>query len=132
MGFVWRWIFAFALLAVTYNPTQVNYIRWAQAQYQAQLPLVALAGLLLLVGYIVYLRATVRSIGIFGVLLTMAVIGTAVWVLYDRGVISLSDPTANTWIALFALSVVLAIGLSWSIVRRKLSGQLDVDDHDDT
>jgi hypothetical protein len=30
-----------------------------------------------------------------------------------------------------ALSVVLGVGLSWSFVRRAISGQVDVDDTDD-
>ena len=47
------------------------------------------------------------------------------------GIISLDNPTINTWIAIFALSVVLSVGLSWSIVRRRLSGQADVDDIDE-
>jgi hypothetical protein len=31
-------------------------------------------------------------------------------------------------IILIALSLVMGVGLSWSIIRRRLSGQLDVDD----
>lgn len=130
MGFLLRWVFAFGLLAVTYNPTDVNYLRWALDNRDGSLSLVVLAGLILLVGYIVYLRATLRSIGIFGMLLILAVAGTVIWVLFDQGVISLDNPTINTWIAIFALSLVLAVGLSWSIVRRKLTGQTDVDDID--
>ena len=131
MGFIIRWVFAFVLLALTYNPTQWNFVRWSMTNYEAQLPLTVLFGLILLVGYIIYLRATLRSIGMFGMLLILAVVGTLLWVLYDQGVISLDNPTINTWIAIVALSVVLAIGLSWSIVRRKLSGQADVDDVDE-
>ena len=131
MGFVLRWIFAFVLLAATYNPTAWNYVRWAQENSETRLSLVVLGGLILLVGYIIYLRATLRSIGIFGTLLVLAVVGTVIWVLFDQGVISLDNPTINTWIAIFALSLVLAIGLSWSIVRRRLSGQADVDDVDE-
>jgi hypothetical protein len=130
MGFVIRWVFAFGLLALTYNPTPWNYSQWAMANYQAQLPLAAFLGLVLLVGYIIYVRATMHSIGVFGMLLVLAVVGTALWVLYDQGFISLANPTVNTWIALVAMATVLAIGLSWSIVRRKLSGQVDVDDFD--
>ena len=78
-----------------------------------------------------YLRATLRSIGIFGMVLVLAVVGTLLWVLFDQGMINLDNPTVNTWIAIVALSVVLAIGLSWSIVRRKLSGQADIDDADE-
>ncbi|MEO1240160.1 MAG: DUF6524 family protein, partial [Pseudomonadota bacterium] len=40
-------------------------------------------------------------------------------------------PSFNTWLGLVVLSIVLAIGLSWSIVRRRISGQADVDDVDE-
>lgn len=131
MGFVIRWVFAFLLLAVTYNPTEWNYVRWSMANYQTNLSLTVFLGLVLLVGYIIYLRATLRSIGLFGMILILAVVGTLLWVLFDQGVISLDNPTINTWIAIVALSVVLAVGLSWSIIRRKLTGQADVDDVDE-
>jgi len=131
MGFIIRWIFAFVLLAATYNPTEWNYVRWSMVNYETRLSLTALFGLILLVGYIIYLRATLRSIGVFGMILILAVVGTVLWVLFDQGVVSFADPTINTWIGIVALSVVLAIGLSWSIVRRRLSGQADVDDIDE-
>ena len=131
MGFVIRWIFAFVLLAVTYNPTQWNYVRWAMDNRDGSLSLVVLGGLILLIGYIIYLRATLRSIGLFGMILILAIVAAVIWVLFDQGVISLDNPTINTWIAIFALSVVLSVGLSWSIVRRRLSGQADVDDVDE-
>lgn len=131
MGFVIRWIFAFVLLAATYNPTQWNYVRWSMENADTNLSMTVLLGLVLFVGYIIYLRATLRSIGIFGMILILAVVGTLLWVLFDQGVISLDNPTINTWIAIVAMSVVLAVGLSWSIVRRKLTGQADMDDVDD-
>lgn len=131
MGFVIRWVFAFGLLAATFNPTQWNYVRWAQAEYDVQLPLVVLLGLILLVGYIIYLRATLRSIGGFGMALVLAIVAALIWVLYDYGVLDLSNRDFTVWIGLLALSFVLGIGLSWSLVRRKLSGQADVDDVDE-
>ena len=63
MGFLLRWLFAFVLVAVTYNPTDYNFVRWAATEGQNQLSVTVLAGLVLLVGYIIYLRATLRSIG---------------------------------------------------------------------
>lgn len=128
MGFLLYWLFAFVLLAATYNPTQWNYVRWTMTNYEDRLSIAVLAGLILLIGYIIYLRATLRSIGLFGMLLVLAVAGTLIWVLFDQGLINLSNPTVNTWIGIAVLSVVLAIGLSWSIVRRTLSGQSDMDD----
>lgn len=128
MGFLWRWLFAFGLLGATYNPTQYSYVRWAADHGHANLSIAVLVGLVLLVGYIIYLRATLRSIGGFGMALVLAVVGAMIWVLYDLGLLNLNDPGMNTWLALFALSTVLGIGLSWSHVRRYLSGQADVDD----
>src|SRR6056297_1613160 len=105
MGFLLRWGFAFGLLAATYNPTAWNYVRWAEANWPDQTPLAVLIGLVLLTVYIVFLIAILRGI--------------------DR-----QDPTANTWIAIVALSLLLAVGMYWGIVWRRLTGQVEVDDDD--
>ncbi len=128
MGFLLRWLFAFGLVAATYNPTAYNFTSWAMTDGQDQLSITVLVGLVLLVGYIIYLRATLRSIGAFGMILILALVGALLWVAYDFGLLDLQNRTLTVWIGIIALSLVLGIGLSWSIVRRKLSGQADVDD----
>lgn len=128
MGFLLRWLFAFVLLAVTYNPTSYNYVRWAQDSWESSLPLAVLFGLVLLVVYVVFLTAVFRGIGRLGVLLILAVCAALVWVLYDFGWLSLENPSALVWVALIALSVVLAIGMYWGILWRRISGQIEVDD----
>ena len=131
MGIFIRWLFAFLLLTLTYNPTEWNFVRWSRENYDDFLSLVVLLGLVLAIGYIIYLRATVRSIGGVGMLLVLAVVGALLWVLYDLGLLSLDNRDLNVWLGIFALSLVLGIGLSWSHVRRQLSGQADVDDVED-
>lgn len=130
MWFVLPWLTAFALLAATYNPTSFNYVKWVMTQGERPVSLMVLAGLLLLIGYIIYLRATLRSIGGFGMLLVLALVGALLWVLYDFGVLSIDNTGLNVWLGLLALSLVLGVGLSWSHVRRALSGQADMDDVD--
>ena len=131
MGFIIRWLCAYALLAITFNPTQYNYINWLRDYGHMNMSLAVLLGLLLFIGYVVYLRATLRSIGGFGMILVLAVVAAGLWVLFDYGVLRLDNPDFNVWLGLLALSFVLGIGLSWSIVRRALSGQADVDDIED-
>lgn len=131
MGFVIRWLAAFVLLALTFNPTDLNFVRWAQDAWNTQTPFVVLAGLVLLTGYIIYLRATFRSIGAFGMGLIAAIFAALVWVLIDMGILDLANRSLNVWLGLLALSLILGIGLSWSIVRRRLTGQTDVDDIDE-
>ncbi|MFW2542118.1 DUF6524 family protein [Primorskyibacter sp. 2E107] len=131
MSFFLRWLFALLLLTATYNPSPWNFVRWASENWQAQLPLTVLLALVLLVGYVIYLRATLRSIGAFGMALVLALVGALLWVLWDFGLFDLSDPKLMTWVGILALSLVLGVGLSWSIIRRKLSGQVDMDDVED-
>ncbi|TCO70859.1 DUF6524 family protein [Rhodovulum euryhalinum] len=130
-GLLLRCLIAFVLLSLTYNPTRWNFVHWARGAWAEDMPMVALAGLLLLTGYVIYLRATLRSIGAFGMALVAALVAALLWVLVDRGFVSLDNPGLNTWIGIAALSVILGVGLSWSLIRRRLSGQADVDDVDE-
>ena len=61
-------------------------------------------------------------------LLVVALVGSSLWVLYDLGILRLDNRSFNLWLGLVALSFVLGISLSWSIFRRAVSGQADVDD----
>ena len=131
MGFFLRWIFAFLLLAATINPTPYNYLNMLTGRLNAHLSIVVLCGLVLLVGYIIYLRATLRSIGAFGMALILALFAALLWVAVDLGLINLQNPTLNMWIALVAGATVLGVGLYWSHIRRALSGQSDMDDIDE-
>ena len=131
MGFLTRWVAAFGLLSLTFNPTQYNYVQWLRDYGDQNLSIAVLVGLLLAVGYIIYLRATLRSIGTAGMVLVLAVVGALLWVLSDVGLLTLEDRDFNLWLGLAAMSLVLGIGLSWSHVRRALSGQTDMDDVDE-
>lgn len=128
MGILLRWLGAFGLLAATYNPTQWNYVAWVQANWATQMPLSVFLGLLLAVGFLIYIVATLRSIGAFGVILIAAIFGAGLWVLIDWGVLSLTNSALNMWLGLLALSLILGMGLSWSILRQRLSGQATVDE----
>lgn len=132
MFFLLRWLFAFILLAATYNPTRFNFFRWVDMALkgEASAPIVVIAGMILFIGYVIYVRATLRSIGIFGILLVAGLIGAIGWALYDFGILRFEDPGLVTWLANISLSLILGVGMSWSMIRRRLTGQLDVDDVD--
>ncbi|MBW7921221.1 MAG: hypothetical protein H3C51_03885 [Rubellimicrobium sp.] len=130
MKFALRWVFAFLLVALTYNPTRWNYIAWVRDHFTANMPLAILLGLILFAGYVVFVSATLRSIGPFGVILVLALLLVLLWFLADSGILSLQSGAVNTWLGIIALSVVLGTGMTWSIIWRRISGQIDVDDAD--
>jgi hypothetical protein len=90
-----------------------------------------LSAVVLLIGWSIYLRATFRSLGIFGLTLAFAFFGIIVWWLIDSGLLGLENTDIATYIALFSLSAVLATGMSWPHIRRRLSGQADMADIDE-
>ncbi len=126
-----RWAAALILVFITYNPTSLNYVRWAIDSYATNLSVVILLGLILFVAYAVFVRATLQSIGKIGIGMIVTVIGVLLWVLYDKGLLDPANSTLMTWIGLVGLSLVLGIGLSWSIIRRRISGQVDTRHSDD-
>ena len=88
------------------------------------------AGVLLVIGWAIYLRATVRSLGIIGIILAVAFFGSVTWLLVQSQILSLENITILTYVLLVMLSAVLATGISWSHIRRRMTGQADVDEVD--
>ena len=66
--------------------------------------------------------------GRLGTVLAGAFFAVIVWLLVQWGLVSLNSGTTIQWLGLLVMSGVLAIGMSWSHVRRRLSGQYDTDE----
>ena len=75
----------------------------------------ALAGVAMVILCVIYLRATWRAIGPIGLTLAAAFLGALIWVTIDLGLRDLERPTIVTWVLLFALATILAIGIVLSI-----------------
>lgn len=130
-SFLGRWIFALALVLGSYNPTEWCYFSWATAETTTFGPIVAIVGLVLLIGWIMFIRATFMSMGWLGITLGAALFGCIVWLMVDQGWLALESEGTIAWVVLIILSLILAVGMSWSHIRRRMSGQFDVDEKDD-
>jgi len=130
-GFLLRVAFALALVLLTYNPSGYSYAHMLQAGFSAITPLEAVLGILLLIGWFVFLRATLSSIGPLGMVLLLALFAAFVWLIISWGWVKLSSTGALVWISLVVLSLILAVGMSWAHLYRRWSGQATVEDTDD-
>jgi hypothetical protein len=126
--FAIRLLFALALVLGTYNPSGKSYSHWLINNFSEFTPLMALAGVSVLIGWAIFLNSTFRSLGTLGVVLGLAFFGCVVWVMIDSGIISTEGNNIVAWITLVLVAAILAVGMSWSHLRRKWSGQQDVDD----
>ena len=126
-SFLWRLLFAVLLVGATYNPEGYSYYHWALADFSTFGPEQSVVGVLLLIGWVIYLRATLRSLGLLGLILVIALCASLVWLITSWGWISPDSPRAISYVSLVIIALVLATGMSWSHVRRRISGQADVD-----
>jgi hypothetical protein len=128
-AFLGRWLFSAILVFGTFNPTPYCYVNWVTGSEFGPIP--ALATIVLLIAWIVFLRATFLAMGMLGVVLAIALFGCLAWLLIDLGAFHLDSSSAVIWLALVVASLVLATGLSWAHIRRAISGQVSVDDVED-
>jgi hypothetical protein len=127
---VLRLVFALVIVLFTYNPSGFSFFHWARDAFLGSSlgPLHVLAGLALLVGWILFVQATRQSLGLLGVLLVAALFGVLVWMLFYYDVLEPGSSATLQWLALIGVAVVLTVGMSWAHLRRRLSGQATVDE----
>ena len=131
-GFLARLVGTLVLVLATYNPSGTSFVHWVKkdAAEGTLGPEHFVVGVLLVIGWVILLTATQQSMGTLGLVLVAALLGGMVWLLIDLGVFSIDSSSELTWIILIALAIALAIGLSWSHVWRRLTGQFDTDEDD--
>jgi hypothetical protein len=127
-GFSLRFLFGLILVFSTYNPESYSYLHWIKDTFPKISAIQAFIGVILLIGWAVFIRAAMRSLGAIGLVLALAFFGTLIWLMVDKGIIPADSIRAITYIVEFVLAAILSTGLTWSHVRRRLSGQMDTDD----
>ena len=129
--FLIRFLFALVLVLCTYNTSTYSFTHWVLNTFPNITPYIAIAGLLLTIGWVIYIRATILSLGTIGITLAAALFASFVWLFIYLGLLDLDSVSIFSWLVLVMLSILLGLGMSWSHIRRKLSGQVDTDRVDD-
>lgn len=131
VGFLLRFIAGLVLVLASYNPDGYSYFDWVAKDFPSITAFQAFVGVALIVGWAIYIRAAIRSLGVIGLTLATAFFGTLLWLVVDMGLVSVDNVRIITYLILVLLAMVLSTGLSWSHIRRRLSGQMDTMDSDE-
>lgn len=129
-GIALRFLFALLLVLLSYNPSGYSYFHWLYSSLDVITPYVVIAGLVLLIGWGTYIKATLNSLGLLGVVILAALLGCLVWLFIYWGWLSMDDVSALAWIVEVLLAALLTVGMCWSHLTRRMSGQVDVDADD--
>ena len=113
------------LVSASYNPSGYSYYHWVMRSgsdfWVAKLFLL----FVLVTGYIICVNATIRSLGLLLGVPLLLVLATLIWLASDRGWLDLSDWLQRTLAFELALVLILGTGVSFSLIRYRLSGQMD-------
>ncbi len=129
-GFAWRLLLALVVVLITYNPTHYSFLDWLRASVNGHTlgPEHAVAGIALFGGWLFVITATRRALGSLGLIVLVAFIGALVWWFVDIGWLNATSRSSIEWIVLIGLAVVLAVGMSWALIWRRVTGQVTVED----
>jgi hypothetical protein len=127
-GFLLRAAFSLLLVLLTFNPSGYSYVHMVAKDFPNITPVEAVCGIVLLIGWIVFLGATLKSIGLIGMVLAFALCGAVIWMIVSWGWVTLDNTNALVWIGLIVLALILAIGMAWSHLYRRWTGQATVDE----
>jgi len=127
-SFIVRFILAIVVVFSTYNPEGVSYYHWVTEDLSTFSALKAFIGVILIIGWVILIRATLGSLGAIGILLAAAFFGLAIWLVIDVLGLSTDSTRVISYIIEIMLASVLSIGVSWSHIRRRISGQDDTDE----
>lgn len=132
-SFALRLAFTLVLVLITFNPTGYSYVQWLRGSMSPNTlgPEHAVAGIALLGGWAIVVSATQRALGSLGLIILAAFLAAVVWWLVDAGILATTSMTAIEWITLVCLAVALAVGMSWSFIWRRMTGQYEVDEVND-
>ena len=118
------------LVLLTFNPSGWSYAHWLKDTFPRVEPMQAVAGLVLLIGWIFVINATLRAIGKLGVVLGALLFAAIIWLFVSWGWVELSGKGTLVWLVLVMLGVLMGVGLSWSHLQRRIAGQAVVDEVD--
>ena len=125
-GFLIRWLAMILLVFTTYNGSSFNFVTWILNGPWNQAPFMLCVGAVLGIAYLFVIRATAQSLGSTGTILFAALFAGIIWALVALGLITLNEHTVVLYAVLICIATLLAVGMSWSIIQRRITGQIDV------
>jgi hypothetical protein len=127
LGILVRFLAALALVFATWNPTGWSFYHWLMGTLSNVTALLVFAGVVLVIGWFLFLHATLESLGLLGIILTLAFFGSLTWLVFDLGWLSTSQGVLS-YVVLVVIAAILAVGMSWAHIWRRLSGRVEMEE----
>jgi hypothetical protein len=130
IGILMRFLAALVLVFATWNPTGWSFVHWLISTLPNVTAGLVFVGVVLVIGWLLFLHATLESLGLIGIILALAFFSSLTWCIFNLGWLSASHDVLS-YVILVVISAILAVGMAWSHIWRRLSGRVEMEeDHD--
>jgi Family of unknown function (DUF6524) len=126
VGIALRLVLAIALVLATFNPSGHSFYHWFVEPPLGLTPTKSFLGVGLLIAWVVCLRTAYVALGTIGLILGFLLLGSFAWMLFDMDLLHAAGRGTMVWIGLVVFGAVLGFGLSWSLIRARTTGQIEV------
>lgn len=126
LGILTRTLSCFLLVFATWNPEGYSYFDWVVRDQDSLLSAKVAIGTFLFGCYVLYLRATWVSLGILGIAALASVVLTGYLSMRRLGLLDAAAPFWSGYIVLVLLAITLSVGICWSHMKRRITGQSQV------
>jgi len=127
LGILLRFLAALVLVFATWNPSGWSFVDWLMRTQPNVTSGLVFTGVVLVIGWFLFLHATLESLGLLGLILALAFFGSLTWFVFDLGWLS-TDQEVVSYVVMVVIAAILAVGMAWSHIWHRLSGQVDVDE----
>ena len=130
LGILIRFLAALVLVFATWNPTGWSFVHWLISTLPNVTAGLVFVGVILVIGWMLFLHATLESLGLLGIILALAFFGSLTWLIFNFGWLSTGQEVLS-YVVLVVISAILAVGMAWSRIWRRLSGRVEVEEGHD-
>jgi len=120
-----RWLMAAAVVFSAYNPSGYSYYHWV-TRTEGISPLQVFAGLAIFISAVAIVRMAFLSVGYIGSTIIATLVMMAILLCVGLDFIEIETIEITTYTIQFWISFVLAVGMGWSFIQRRISGERDV------
>jgi hypothetical protein len=127
LGILIRFLAALVLVFATWNPMGWSFVDWFMGSLPNVTAGLVFAGIVLMIGWFLFLHATLESLGLLGIILALAFFGSLTWLVFDLDLLSTGQEVLS-YVGLVVIAAILAVGMAWSHIWRRLSGRVEVEE----
>ena len=120
-------LMSLALAIGTWNPSGYHFIHYISNVENILSGFTPFAILIMFALWLLAIKSIFQSLKLYGAILTVVIIGAFIWGLQEYGIINVTDLDQAGWAATIGMGLLIWLGLTASIIWKKLTGVYTTD-----